>query len=301
MRSHLNFVFSLALLFNAFQSNSSIGAPPNGSGSGCVFEPVWLGSNVSDFKGSCVDGKAHGQGAYTAYFRTPEGKPHSIDVSGRFVRGRLHGGCAFLYSTNSALLIGECRNNRLHGWVRSAELDILTEGQYRGGRPFEIVVWNDKLDWVARESNGIRVAKCTKTGVGAFACPKWLQDDLLRVARRPLEIPTSISINSKSESEVDTTADFQNPDNLPVFVPPIITERIRKPNGDWGTISRYQIECPAKHYCPPVEVAYPEANRPVIGAMPTTGLAGVVASVCKDVDCGREIFDRIVRRSLSRR
>jgi hypothetical protein len=87
-----------------------------------------------------------------------------------------------------------------------------------------------------------------------------------------------------------------NARGLPVFVPPIITERVRGPDYTWVYQRRYQSPCPAGYYCPPVdEVA---GAPPVMFNNRGGGIGGEVQKACWEIDCGKQVGEALIKRGV---
>lgn len=88
----------------------------------------------------------------------------------------------------------------------------------------------------------------------------------------------------------------RNPQGLPMFVPPIITDRVRGPNYTWEYRQRYQSECPPGYYCPPIHEAAP--TPPVMFDHQGGGLSGEVQKACWEIDCGKEAAEFLIKRGI---
>lgn len=87
-----------------------------------------------------------------------------------------------------------------------------------------------------------------------------------------------------------------NAQGRPVFVPPIITERIRGPNYTWEYRQRYQFACPPGYYCPPVQAVAP--SPPVMFNHQGGGLSAEVQRFCWEIDCGKEVTEFLIKRGI---
>lgn len=90
----------------------------------------------------------------------------------------------------------------------------------------------------------------------------------------------------------------RNPQGLPIFVPPIITDRVQGPNYTWVYQRRYQYECPAGYYCPPVDQA--AGAPPVMFNNQGGGIGGEIQKACWEIDCGKEIGEQLIKRGVRR-
>lgn len=88
----------------------------------------------------------------------------------------------------------------------------------------------------------------------------------------------------------------RNLQGLPVFVPPIITERVRGPNYTWEYRQRYQSACPLGYYCPPVQEVAP--LPPVMFNHQGGGISGEVQKFCWEIDCGKEAAEFLIKRGI---
>lgn len=91
----------------------------------------------------------------------------------------------------------------------------------------------------------------------------------------------------------DHSTNFQD---LPVFVPPIIMDRVRGPNYTWVYQRRYQFPCPAGYYCPPVDDV--AGTPPAMFNNQGGGIGGEIQRACWEIDCGKELGGRFIDRGL---
>lgn len=87
-----------------------------------------------------------------------------------------------------------------------------------------------------------------------------------------------------------------NPKGLPVFVPPIVTDRVRGPSYTWVYQRHYQFPCPDGYYCPPVDDA--AGVPPVMFNNQGGGIGGEIQKACWEIDCGRELGEHLIKRAL---
>lgn len=253
----------------------------------CTVMPVVKGALFTQqYTGDCVDGMAQGRGRYQIQYGS-EGQ-YTMNVDGNFSRGGLNGVAKLTIAgpSRKVTALGTYSENKRNGpYVTLSPSGETTHLEYRDDKLWEGVVFGTAkgVPYAAKFREGKQVGLCRGDGQGESNCSA-ADRALLRpaqVASRPSEPPNP------------------NPGNLPRFVPPIINERVRLPDGNWDTKPRYQYPCPSGYYCPPAEEVYPRAKRPVIAPMPTTGIAGAIADVCKEIDCGEAIARSIIRRAIT--
>lgn len=106
---------------------------------------------------------------------------------------------------------------------------------------------------------------------------------------------STISQNGYNPTPYPTAAS-NGPNGMPVYVPPLILERVRGPNYTWISQYKYQTPCPVGYYCPPVESVAPQA--PLNPTPNLSGIGGELIKLCWEFDCGTQIAESLLRRGI---